>query len=411
MNTKRVESSTNKSTVLAGVVLLAVALPGGYAIAQGGDGIPTPPGAVRMGPLSVYPSVTYELQRNDNVLLQDEGSGNVKSDTLQVLKPELRAEAVSGPHTFGAGLGFQAGRYNNLSSDDFNTNNVFLGADLNPDTRINLRLRAEHLDAIDPRGSTTDPLTPTPNRYRQTTLGGIFGFGAPKAKGRFELEVGGLAKRYYNNEASGVQGNNRDDTLMGGTFFWRVAPKTSVLAQVKRTDIDFIDDATRLDSNDMKYYLGVTWEATAKTTGIFKLGTVRKDFNDSARSDVSTPSWDAQIKWEPLSYSTWDFIVSRAYRETTVNVGDTVLASSNTAVWNHKWNSRVSTKAIGSYAIDEYKGLARKDKLPTLGLKATYQMRRWLGIGADYTWTRRDSDVGGADYKKNVLMFFINATL
>lgn len=411
MTTKRVESSTNKSIVLAGVVLLSVALPGGYAFAQAGDGIPTPPGAVRMGPLTVYPSVTYELKRDDNVLLQDTGSGNVRSDTVQVLKPELRAAAKTGPHAFGAGLGLQAGRYQDLSSDNFNTNNAYLDANLNPDTRINIRLRGEHLDTIDPRGSTTDPLTPTPNRYRQTTLGGVFGFGARGAKGRFELQLGGLAKRYYNNETSGVQGNNRDDTLLGGTFFWRVAPKTSLLAEVRRTDIDFIDDATRLDSDDIKYYLGVTWEATAKTTGIFKLGTVRKDFNDSSRSDVSTPSWDAQVKWSPLSYSTWDFIVSRAYRETTVNVGDAVLASTNTAVWNHQWNSRVSTTATGSYAIDEYKGLARKDKLPTLGLKATYQMRRWLGFGADYTWSKRDSDFAGVDYKKNVLMFFINATL
>ena len=71
----------------------------------------------------------------------------------------------------------------------------------------------------------------------------------------------------------------------------------------------------------------------------------------------------------------------------------------------------MSTAVTGSYVIDEYKGIARKDKLPTLGLKAAYQLRRWLDIGADYTWSRRNSDVAGNDYKKNVFMFFLSATL
>ena len=50
-------------------------------------------------------------------------------------------------------------------------------------------------------------------------------------------------------------------------------------------------------------------------------------------------------------------------------------------------------------AHDDYKGLTpgRNDKLPSLGLRAIYQMRRWLDFGADYAWSKRDSnqDRGG----------------
>ena len=142
----------------------------GGAVAQqssDGAGIPTPAGAVRMGPLTVYPSVRYEVQNSDNVLLQAPGSGQVKSDTLQVLTPQVRAEAKQGANSFGAGIGAIFGRYSDLSSDNYNNNNAFVGADLNPDTRVRLRLRADHVDAHDPRGSTTDPLTANPPRYRQ----------------------------------------------------------------------------------------------------------------------------------------------------------------------------------------------------------------------------------------------------
>ena len=411
---KRVEFNLKRSVAL--VALLSGTLTSGSLLAQSSDGagIPTPPGAVRMGPLAVYPEVRYELMRNDNVLLQAPNSGLVKSDTIQVLTPKVRAEAKQGAHTYGVGIGGIFGRYSDLSSDNYNNNNAFANADLNPDTRVRLRLRADHVDAHDPRGSTNDPLTPKPNRYRQQTLGGIFGYGAQGAQGRFELDLGTMNKRYYNNADSGVQANNRDDNTVGGTFYWRIAPRTSLLAQVRRTGIDFKDDTTLLDSTQMQYLVGATWEATAATTGIVKVGTVKKDFKDGTRADVSTPSWDAQIQWTPLTYSKWDFILARTWRETTPGFGDTVLATASTVRWTHNWTSQISTAATGFYGTDDYKGvtgLGRNDKLPSLGLRATYQMRRWLDLGADYTWSRRDSNFDSADYKKNVFMLFVNATL
>ena len=413
---KSIEFSLKKSAVPAGLALLSAILSSGLAFAQqsaDGAGVPTPPGGMRMGPLTVYPSVRYEVLHNDNILLQAPGSGLVRKDTVQVLTPQVRAEAKQGAHTFGAGIGAIFGRYNDLASDNYDNNNAFVAADLNPDTRVRARLRADHVDAHDPRGSTTDPLTPTPNRYRQQTLSGIFGYGAPGAQGRFELELGTMDKRYYNNADSGVQRNNRDDNILGGTFYWRIAPRTSLLAQVKRTGVDFKDDTTTLDSTNMQYLAGVTWEATAATTGTVKLGTTRKDFKDASRTDVSTPSWDAQIQWTPLTYSKWDFILSRTYRETTPGLGDTVVATNSTVRWTHNWSSQISTTATGIYGSDDYKGVAggRNDKMPSLGLRATYQMRRWLDFGADYTWSKRDSNIDSADYKKNVILLFVNATL
>lgn len=413
---KYVEFSLNKSVVAVGVALLSGALMSGLAVAQqssDGAGIPNPPGSVRMGPLAVYPSVRYEVQHNDNVLLQAPGSGLVKKDTIQVLSPTVRAEAKQGANSFGVGVGAQFGRYSEFSGDNYNDNNAFANADLNPDTRVRIRLNANHVDAHDPRGSTTDPLTPTPNRYRQETLGGIFGYGAPGAQGRFELQLGSMEKRYYNNADSGVQRNNRDDNVVGGTFYWRIAPKTSLLAQVRRTGINYKDDTTLLDSTDMTYYAGVTWEATAATTGIVKLGTAKKDFKDASRGDTSSPSWDAQIQWTPLTYSKWDFILSRAYRETTPGLGDAVVATNSIVRWTHNWTSQFLTTASGMYGTDDYKGVVggRNDKMPSLGLRATYQMRRWLDFGADYSWSKRDSNIDSADYKKNVILLFVNATL
>ncbi len=380
----------------------------------GAGGVPTQEqqraGGVPMGPLTAYPSVTYQLQRNDNLFLQAPNSGLVKSDTIQVLNPSVRFEGKQGANVYGLDLGATSGRYTDSGADNYDDNNVAASANLNPEARVRLGLRAEHLDIHDPRGSTNDPLTPTPNRYRQGTLGGIFGYGAPGAQGRFELELGGMDKHYYNNRATTAI-NDQNHRYGGGTFFWRIAPKTSLLAQLKRTNIDFTDSTSRLDSTETRLLGGITWEATAATTGIFKVGQVKKDFKDSTLVDFTGTSWEGQVRWSPLTYSRWDFSTSKTPRETTGGVGTFILGTTYAARWTHAWTSQFSSEVSASHSIDDYKGIDRSDKINNAGLKGTYQMRRWLSFGAEYRWGKRDSNVDTADYTNNVFLLFVNASL
>jgi len=412
---KRIDLTLGKSVALVAVALLS----GNAAAQQAADaaGIPTPrssaqsqAGGVPMGPMTVYPSVGYELQHNDNIFLQAPDSGAVRSDTISVLRPAVRAEGKYGANLYSAGIGFDSGRYNSSSADNYDDNNAFASVDLSPDTRVRIKLDANHLEGHDPRGSTNDAATTTPNRYRQEALRGIFGFGAQGAQGRFELEAGGLSKHYINNRASSFV-NDRDEAAYDGTFFWRIAPRTSLLAQARQNNINYSDPGSTLSGTNRNYLAGVTWEATAATTGIFKLGQVQRNFDNPSRDDFSKPGWEGQIQWAPRSYSKWDFLTSRLPRETSGNYGSFVWSSNYAAKWNHAWNSQFSTTANASYMEDEYQGIARTDKISTLGLRGAYQMRRWLSFGADYSWQRRDSDLDASDYRRNVILLFVNATL
>ena len=408
------------------VTFIGMAFFSGLAVAQ--TGIPTPQkapqvgaggvptgeqeraGGIPIGPLTAYPSVTYELQHNDNIVLQAPDSGLVKSDTIQVLNPKVRVEGKQGANVYGLDLGFTSGRYSDSTADNYDDNNVAASALFNPEARVRIGLRAELLDLHDPRGSTNDPLTVEPNRYRQGTLGGIFGYGAPGAQGRLEFELGGTDKHYYNNRTT-TSINDQDQRYGGVTYYWRIAPKTSLLAQVKRTNFDFTDPASPLDSTETRLLGGVTWEATAKTTGIFKIGQLKKDLKDSTRDDLTATSWEGQVTWSPLTYSKWDFSTSKATRETTGGAGNFILGTVYGARWTHAWTSQFSTSASGSHSTDDYKGIDRNDKIDSLGLKGTYQMRRWLSFGAEYRWSKRDSSVNTSDYKNNVYLLFVSATL
>jgi hypothetical protein len=204
---------------------------------------------------------------------------------------------------------------------------------------------------------------------------------------------------------------DRDNTDAGATFFWRIAPKTSLLLQGKHTKIDYVASSSTLDSTENRLLGGLTWEATAKTTGIFKLGMVKKSFSDGARAESTSPSWEGAIKWSPRTYSHVDFNLGRMPAETTGGLGNFIDKTTTGAVWSHQWTRQITTAASATYMTDVYKGFDRKDNTQILGLKATYAMRRWLNFGADYTYTSRDSNDNVFDFKRNAIMLFVNATL
>jgi uncharacterized protein (PEP-CTERM system associated) len=144
---------------------------------------------------------------------------------------------------------------------------------------------------------------------------------------------------------------------------------------------------------------------------MFRFGMVTKKFEEATRGSSSSVAWTGDVRWSPLTYSHVNLTLVRAPAETTGGVGNFIDRTTTSARWTHDWSSRLTSEALASYATDAYKGAARTDNTQNYGLKATYKMRRWLSFGADYTHTARSSDDANFDFKRNVIMLFVNATL
>ena len=366
-----------------------------------------PAGAIPLGPINAYPSIGLSLKHDDNLFSTP---NNTKGDWSKVLTPSVRFEAKQAANTYSLTLGSTIGRYNNSTADNYTNYNANGLADLDMTARLRARLKADYTDAQDPRGSTNNPLSSEPDRYRENYLGGVVSYGAQGAKGRIDFELGHLTHHYYNNRAT-TYASDHDNTDVGATFYWRVAPKTSLLVQGKHTSINYLWTDSTQDSKENRLLAGVTWEATAKTTGIFKLGMARKSFDDPNVRGGTQASWEGAIRWSPRTYSTVDLNLAKTPAETTGGLGNYIDRTNTGAVWTHQWNSRVTTAATVSYLTDQYKGFDRKDNTQNYGLKATYNMRRWLNLGADYMHTLRDSSDANFDFKRNTIMLFVNASL
>ncbi len=155
--------------------------------------------------------------------------------------------------------------------------------------------------------------------------------------------------------------------------------------------------------------MGVTWEATAATTGTFKVGRLKKEF-DSGKPSFSGTGWEGTITWAPRTYSTFDFYTARTTNEST-GLGVFILSDIYGVAWNHAWNSLVTTGMNLRHQRDEYHGFDRTDETTSLGLKVGYRFRRWLTLGAEYTRTNRNSNQNVFDYDKNLYLLTATASM
>lgn len=379
----------------------------------------SPPGSIPVGPMFVYPKLEVATTRDSNIAIQPDALR--QADTIWYVRPTVRLEAKHGINLYDVTYSGEFGRYDTSKSDNFNNHDLAARANMTFDMRNNLQLGLDYQDKVDPRGTLNLPTAPTPNEWRQPSLTGLYTYGAEGAKGRLEFQGGYLDKRYVNNRDV-TSALDHSQTDYGGTFLWRVMPKTYATFNLRQSVFDYKEQTTVFNSKNTSALVGLRWEATAATSGRFALGRTTKKFDSSAQSagnqDFSGTGWEGGINWKPRPYSSVDFITQRAANEST-GLGSYDLNQAYQLLWTHAWTSQVSSKLSESYTTDKFAasrdlaagGADREDTTKSTGLQLSYDIRRWLKAGAEYTYTLRNSNDNNFDYKRNQLMFSLSGTL
>lgn len=366
---------------------------------------------IRLDPFVIYPSVSLGEGYNDNVALSQ---NNHIHSAITVLSPALLAEIKGATTAFRLGYQGTFGRYDSSSIDNYDYHEFRGGADFDFSSRANLKVVADYLMKSDPRGFTlASSGTNSPNKYHQGDIGGTFAYGAAGAQGRIELEVFLTDKRYVNNRAV-TTGLDYDSQRYGGTFFWRVGPKTEWLIQGTQLRTDYSSSTSLQDNVENRALTGLKWEATALTTGTAKIGYSERKYSSplAAQQKARGGIWEVGIRWSPLTYSIVDFATGKRFTDSQAGPASTYAKVEYlTLAWTHGWSERMRSILSGAYEDDTYAGISREDKVGYVSSKLEYDMRRWLTLGAEYKFSERDSNVDGSSYKQNLLMFSLRATL
>lgn len=354
------------------------------------------PASTNLGPFDFTPTLTVTTGHDDNF----RSDASKESTWFTSIQPTFTLGAAGLKSEYELNYSFIHDYYHSFSSDkstdhflngraffDFNTRNrLLLSAGLSDTTDVNAP------------GEEKDEL-------RDRNFNALYSFGAESARINLDLGLDLNRTRTQNDINEDKDLNTR---LLSTTAYYRVSPRTRLLAELRHSKLDYKVESDR-DSTNRTYLLGAEWEATAFTTGNVRLGRTKKDFKDSSKSDVSRNMWELGLVWAPLTYSTFN-LSTRSSIEEGDDGADSIRQQSYNLGWNHEWSAFISTNA--NYSLTEKKyDFGRKDKTHNSSIGVSYALDRWIDLGLSYNYTDNRSSEEQERYTRNMVMLTLNVGL
>ena len=372
------------------------------------------PANLQAGPVYFTPTLDLETYYTDNLWLTN---SDEKDTWVGVVTPRLLTWLQDGVNTYSLGFELKDSTYENSGDDDFTdyTTKLDIHHEFNSKNVVNVL--GEYYDGHEERGrglieGDLSFVTDKPVEYTRTTAGGDYTYGNRDSKGRVMLAA--KSDDYeYDNYRDFTRYRDYTANTFGGTFFWKIAPRTDALVEATATNNDYNEDdpadpAGTFTSDEYNYLVGVEWDATAKTSGHVKLGMYDRRYDSGARQDDDGFTWEVGATWMPRTYSALD-LKTRRFTEETNGLGDAINVQEVSLDWEHHWNQRATTNLRALYYNQDYQGADRTDDNYVAEARYDYEYRRWLDLGAGYRYEERDSDVNSFSFTENV--FFLEARL
>lgn len=360
---------------------------------------------IRVAPFTIRAGVHAGIGYDDNITLS---RTNKKSSMISTLTPTIAIGLEGARHIYYAVYRGNYGVYSADAVNNYETHNFGLTAADDWSTRLRTTLAYDYLRGADARGATATAVD-APDTWQVQTLRGSASYGAPDAQGMIQGNAGWSGRRYISNrDLTAIR--DYDQLDLGATFYYRVAPKTRVLTEIRRGQITHDRDPAA-DSEEMHYLVGVTWDATAKTRGGVRFGYMTKKFENSPALDISTPTYEADVSWAPTAYSSVNLSATRTFTEAIDTGSNFIVNNAGTVTWNHLWYAGILSAVAYGYSRQSQEGLGRTDTFQNFGVKASYPLRRLVRVGAEFRHEARGSTDPSIEYKRNLTLITIEAAL
>lgn len=379
------------------LLALAVAV---AAVSQANAGEPA---KVKAGIVDIIPTLQLTEKHNDNIFT---ANSDERSSNILILNPEVRAEIVDGDNIYSITANLEEGIYNNSSDDNFTDYKIGGEALLAFNHRNKLAIAASTSEGHEDRGSGVDEGTSLFTSVAEFDLDKVsasYQLGGDNATMRLQLSAGYTDLEFTNfDDITAFRDYEKDD--FGITGLYKLAPKTDIFISYNYADYDYAFAATpdqRLDNDESKIVVGVTWEATANTTGTATIGTVDKEFDSSARDDFTGTIWSLEANWKPSDRTTVTLYSQQQPTETT-SIGNFIETTSTGTSWVQNWTSAISTTVSASFGEQEFDETSRDDDTENFGISLDYEFRRWMTVGIAYDYNELDSNIDIFDYDRNI---------
>ncbi|MFC3200265.1 outer membrane beta-barrel protein [Alteromonas oceani] len=243
-----------------------------------------------------------------------------------------------------------------------------------------------------------------PLQYTQNDASLAYEYGSKAAIGRIGGEFSYLDYS-FDNFSEFTDRLNYDSSTAHAWFDYNVGAVTSLTfdASVQDVSYDLLDVVGSRDSVVSRYLIGAKWSGLAKTTGLFKIGYEKRDFDSDLRATYTGLTVDAGVTWSPKTYSTVDFNLSRRTGES--GFSDLIVNTTLLINWQHAWSDITATAITYQFLnLDEKGSNQRTEKRNYLGVAYSRQLAKWLTVNAEYSVTLNSSTLERFDYDNQVFM-------
>lgn len=345
------------------------------------------------------------VESSDSNMLSS--NANKRSSLVTLVSPLVALQAKKGADTYSLAYRADVGRYSKSSADNYVDQGLLGAAELSLSTRAILKLSPAYRIGHDARGSTFGPGTSVPNTWHSTDVAGSFSYGGDGSRGRIVLDAGYQDRQYENNRGVTIA---YDRTLrdLGGAFHLRMSPKISTFVQVTDTRIAYKDFTSTLNSYERRFLIGAIWDATAQTSGSFKMGRLQKKFASATRQAFNGAGWEGSVRWSPREFARVDWVSGRQTSEST-GVGNFVLVTSNSLDFGYDLSERTTLHFNVGKITEDFNSAARTDNTESYGLKAEYKMRSWLVGSVEYTDRVKKSTDPTGNYNRNIFSLKVSS--
>jgi len=147
--------------------------------------------------------------------------------------------------------------------------------------------------------------------------------------------------------------------------------------------------------------VGVRGELTSKLTSTFRIGYEHRVPDNDDRTPYSGPVMSGDFVFRPTERTTISLITDLSVQESIFATNLWYLGHLYTLAAEHRFGPKLTANARVFGGFNDYPDKAgkvdsrfdwRHDSLVGYRVGLDYQIQRWLGVGADYSHIRRDSN-------------------
>lgn len=368
------------------------------------------PVAMPVGPFDLSPVLEIGETYNDNIF---QHNSNQKDSFLTQIHAGGQLSLVRKFNRYALTYALQSSEYHSSPQDNYVDHYIGTNTHTEFTSRNRLDVDLKYLNSHYMRGYFLgrDLLGPSstgqePDQYHLYGANARYRYGRQEAKGNIELQTNVDDYTFDNNRENMAR---QDRTRFGLTpgFYYRMLPKT--VLQINAENIwTFHKDteAAAFDNIKQRFLVGGSWQYSQQLQTTARVGYLHQTFENSAFNGFDDATWDLNLRWSPLNYSRLNFSLAR---DATPSIASANIRKSDRYQidWTHDWSSRLSTQVTSSYENAHNLAIHRQDDYKSFGLDVNYGVRRWLGIGINYTYRGLQSGNQSLDFDQNTVLFYV----